>query len=90
MIIETNKKFSGKKISYEIDDTGYNIYLSGNPWISQHGKYGKPFNNEKTYEENCLLQIDELTPSNIYGIPDTLYNSVVDDYTENLISEGLI
>lgn len=57
----TNKTYNGKPIAYEILDDGYMIYLDGRPWIKQRGDYGKPMEASKTYEENCLLQIEEIT-----------------------------
>lgn len=49
------------KLSYEITEDGYDIYNNGNLWITQHGQYSKPFDAAKTYEENCLLHLKELT-----------------------------
>lgn len=57
----TNKTFAGKSISYQIFSDGYDIYLDGKPWISQREPYGKMYDKAKSYEENCLLQIEELT-----------------------------
>lgn len=56
-----DKTFDGKSIAYEILDDGYMIYLEGKPWISQQGLYGKPIDKSKSFEENCLLQIEEIT-----------------------------
>ncbi len=60
-MINTDKKFYGESIAYEILEDGYMIYLDGKPWISQRGVYGKPIDKSKSYEENCLLQIEEIT-----------------------------
>ena len=57
----TNKTYNGKPIAYEILDDGYMIYLDGRPWIKQRGTYGKPMDTSKTYEENCQLQIEDIT-----------------------------
>ena len=82
-MIQTNKIVSGKNLSYEIFGDGYEIYLGENRWIKQRGKYGKPMNKNKSYEENCLLQIEELTletpePSeNLYGLTDEQYRCIV-------------
>ena len=57
----TNKTYNGKPITYEILDDGYMIYLDGKPWIKQRGDYGKPMDSSKSYEENCLLQIEDIT-----------------------------
>lgn len=48
-------------ISYEIVENGYKIYLNGVLWITQYEPYGKPMDSSKSYEENCILQIEELT-----------------------------
>jgi hypothetical protein len=60
-MINTNKTFAGKSIAYEILEDGYMIYLDNKPWISQQGIYAKPMDKSKSYEENCLAQIEELT-----------------------------
>lgn len=57
----TDKTFAGKSISYQIFSDGYDIYLDGKPWISQRAPYDKPCDKAKSYEENCLAQIEELT-----------------------------
>ena len=48
-------------ISYKIVENGYEIYLDGKLWITQYEPYAHPYDNSKSYEENCLLQIEELT-----------------------------
>lgn len=60
-MIITDKTIDGKVISYEVSEDGYDIYLDGLLWISQHEPYGHPMDASKSYEENCLLQIEELT-----------------------------
>lgn len=60
-MVITNKTCDGKPIAYEILDDGYMIYLDGRPWIKQRGDYGKPMDTSKSYEENCLLQIEDIT-----------------------------
>ena len=90
----TEKTINGQAISYEIFEDGYEIYLDGTIWIKQRGQYGKPIDKDKTYEENCLAQIEKITtvvePSNPYGVPDETYNNIIDDYTLQLIEEGAI
>ena len=56
----TDFKFDKKAVSYEVLEDGYAIYLDGAIWISQHGEYGKPVDKNKSYEENCLAQIEEI------------------------------
>ena len=48
-------------ISYEILENGYKIYLDGKLWIEQLDEYAKPIDATKTYEENCLLQLADIT-----------------------------
>ena len=50
-----------ENISYEILDNGYKIYLDGKLWIEQLDEYAKPIDTAKTYEENCLLQLEDIT-----------------------------
>ena len=57
----TEKTINGQAISYEIFSDGYEIYLDGTIWIKQRGEYSKPIDKDKTYEENCLAQIEEIT-----------------------------
>ena len=51
-----------ERITYEILEDGYMIYLDGNPWVEQREPY-IPFRN-LSYEEGCLKQIDEIVKSN--------------------------
>ena len=87
----TEKTINGQAISYEIFEDGYEIYLDGTLWIKQRGEYSKPIDKELSFEENCLAQIEEITkvvePSNPYGIDDTTYNNIIDDYTSSITSE---
>ena len=71
-MIQTNKIYVGKPIAYEILDDGYMIYLDGKPWIKQRGDYGKPMDSSKSYEENCLLQIEDITAEPETGDIDTM------------------
>ena len=50
-----------ENISYEIVEKGYKIYLNGKLWIEQLDEYSKPYDKDKTYEENCLLQLADIT-----------------------------
>ena len=59
--IDSGKTFDNKKLEYEILDNGYNIYLGGNLWITQHDQYAHPLIPDGTFEENCLAQIEEIT-----------------------------
>ena len=56
----TEYKIDNKSISYEVTEDGYDIYLGGEKWISQHEQLGKPVDKNKSYEENCLAQIEEI------------------------------
>lgn len=48
-------------LTYEVTEDGYDIFLDGKLWITQHGDYGKPMDASKTFEENAILQLDEIT-----------------------------
>ena len=86
----TDKTINGQAIAYKRFEDGYEIYLDGTLWIKQRGQYGKPVDSAKSYEENCLAQIEEITtvpetdPTNTYGIPDETYHAIIDDYTAEL------
>ena len=84
-MINTNKTFNDKPISYEILTNGYNIYLDENLWISQVGQFGKPIDESKTYEENCLAQIDEITT---VVEPKPYTQEQYDAVVESLVKEG--
>ena len=60
---ETNYKIEGKAISYEVSNNGYSIYLDGVLWITQYDDYGKPMDFTKSYEENCIMQIEDMVAS---------------------------
>ena len=60
---ETNYKIEGKSISYEVSNNGYSIYLDGVLWITQYDDYGKPMDFTKSYEENCIMQIEDMVSS---------------------------
>lgn len=49
---------SRDRITYEIKETGYDIFLDGKLWITQYPPY-IPYPNV-TLEECCLKQIEEL------------------------------
>lgn len=49
------------ELTYEIYENGYTIFNNGRPWITQYDEYSKPMDYNKTIEENCLLQIEELS-----------------------------
>lgn len=59
--IDSGKTLDDKKIEYEILKNGYDIYLDGQKWITQHDQYSKPIDPNGTYEENCLKQIEQIT-----------------------------
>ena len=59
--IDSGKTLDEKKIEYEILENGYNIYLGGNLWITQHDQYAHPLIPDGTFEQNCLAQIEEIT-----------------------------
>lgn len=52
-----------ENLSYEIFEDGYDIYLNGEPWISQRAPYNKVYKSDGTDEENCMIQLEELTAS---------------------------
>lgn len=58
MVKETDFLCNGQKVSYEINDDGYNIFLGGRPWFSQPEPY-IPY-PDLGYEGSCLKQIEEL------------------------------
>ena len=65
-----------EKISYEILDNGYKIYLDGKLWIEQLDEFAKPYDATKTYEENCLLQLEDITATAHTAHTDTLEDRV--------------
>ena len=46
--------------SYEIFDDGYDIFLNDKKIITQHEPFGKPCDVNKSYEENAIMQIEEI------------------------------
>ncbi len=80
-MVNTNKYIDKKPISYEVSEDGYDIYLDGKLWITQHGQYGKPMSQEMSYEQNCLAHIDELvTPAEQQRVDAIL--DLVSEYSE--------
>ena len=57
----TDKTINGQAIAYKILEDGYEIYLDGTLWIKQRGEYSKPIDKDKSFEENCIAQIEEIT-----------------------------
>jgi len=49
------------QLTYDILENGYQIKLDGKTWIEQIGEYSKPMDSSKSYEENAILQIEDLT-----------------------------
>ena len=93
--IDSGKTFDNKKLEYEILDNGYNIYLGGNLWITQHDQYAHPMLPNGTFEENCLAQIEEITtPREPVVVPEDRLWADVDylalmtgvDLSENVLS----
>lgn len=58
MIKETDYIIKEQKVSYEVSDDGYDIYLDGRPWMVQHEPY-IPY-PQLGYEGSCLKQIEDL------------------------------
>ena len=46
---------------YELFNDGYDIYKDNVLLISQREPYGKPIDNQLTFEENCLMQLKNIT-----------------------------
>ena len=53
--------YNDQELSYEISDDGYDIYLSGRKWMSQHEPY-IPY-PQLGYEGSCKKQIADLIES---------------------------
>jgi len=49
------------RITYDILNNGYIIKLDSKIWIEQVDENSKPMDSTKSFEENVLLQIEELT-----------------------------
>lgn len=82
-------------LSYEIKSNGYLIYRNEELWLTQLDRYAKPYDANKSYEENCLMQLADLTrpvepPNNDYGVDNYIFNQIIDDYTNELIEGGII
>lgn len=60
---ETNYKIDGKAISYLIEPNGYSIYLDNQLWMTQYDNCSKLFKADGTYEENCIMQIEDMVAS---------------------------
>lgn len=87
MIIQTDKTIDGKKISYEIFEDGYKIYLDEKPWISQLKPYDKPMDDSKSYEENCLVHIEELTMP-VQPMPEMISSADLDRAYQEGVNEA--
>ena len=59
-VIDSGKTFKGRKLGYFIEETGYTIYLDGQPWITQPDPFGKQYVPDGSYEDNALAQIEDL------------------------------
>ena len=55
---ETNYSIDEKKVSYEVTENGYNIYLDEKIWITQYEPY-IPY-RDCSYEESCLKQLEDI------------------------------
>ena len=82
------KKYNDS-ISYEIKDNGYEIYLDGKLWITQYEKFSKPMDKTKSYEENCLMQIAELTTI-VEPQPSEEYTAGYDQAVLDMIESGVL
>ncbi len=71
-------------LSYLVSDDGYDIYLDNVLWISQHEPY-IPIKT-KTYEENAVIQINQLIE--IYN--EAIENSELEDNKDNDINSLLV
>ncbi len=87
-MVNTNKTVDGKTVSYVIFSDGYEIYLDGKIWVRQRGKYGKPIDKAKSYEENCLAQIEELTKEPEPVVDE--YQQGYDDAVLDMIESGVL
>lgn len=64
-----------EQLTYTILENGYKIKLDGKDWIEQIGQYSKPMDDTKSFEENCLLQIEDLTKEvESYGVEEKVKN----------------
>ena len=55
------KKDYNEIYKYEVFNDGYDIYKDNVLLISQREPYGKPIDNQLTFEENCLMQLENIT-----------------------------
>lgn len=65
---QTEYKFNGQALSYEILEDGYNIYLDDSLWITQPEPH-IPYPS-LGYEGSCLKQIEELCAPRPEGVPE--------------------
>ena len=65
---EANYKIDGKAISYLIEPNGYSIYLDNQLWMTQYDNCSKLFKADGTYEENCIMQIEDMVKSYEAGL----------------------
>lgn len=64
------------KYEYEIFEDGYEIYYDSSI-ISQRGEYSHPYDLDKSYEENCLMQLEDLSrPFNPTANPEIIRSDV--------------
>ena len=79
---------------YKIEEDGYWILDKNDSMFKIHQYEPYIPDPTKSYEDNAKAQIAELMSmvecTNDYGVPDELYNAIVDDYTMNLMEAGLI
>ena len=54
----TDYLIENKKVSYEVIENGYKIYLDSQVWIHQYEPYIP--DKSKSYEENAVAQIEEI------------------------------
>lgn len=81
---------NNSNVTYAIFKDGYDIYLNGSLWFTQREPYIP--DKTKTYEENAVLQIQELlNPPEDDIIPmDDVYTMLVDyEYRLTLIELGV-
>ena len=95
---QTDYKFNGQEVSYEVTDDGYDIYFGGILWIHQYDPY-IPY-PDLGYEGSCLKHIEELvTVSEKQQVEDisteerlsaleeenSVLSSTIDDILTNII-----
>lgn len=57
----SRKQYKDTDYFYEVVEDGYDIFQGEIKIITQHDPYGKVFDPNGSYEENCLLQLDQMT-----------------------------